>query len=389
MIELRNVEKKFGDNVVAVNDLSLVVRDSEFVCLVGPSGCGKTTTLRMINRLTEPSAGSILIDGSDVLSVNPQKLRRGIGYVIQQVGLFSHETIMANAEAVPRLLRWGKARREDRARELLALVGLDPDEYGSRYPDQLSGGQRQRVGVARALAADPPVLLMDEPFSAIDPIARRNLQQAFLDIQRKLRKTIVMVTHDVDEAILMADRIALLSEGGKLEQFGPPTELLGNPANTFVSSFMGGAPILRSFGVRRLRPTDLVRVPTRVVGDGVEAVQAGAQAPDITTLTVLVDRSGRPVGWRATRSDGSDSLAVGGTSDELTISLESSLLDVTSLLIRNPAGFVIVVDKGSGTYLGVVTFDALRAAARADSLGLNASSNERPVTHRSLNMGGN
>src|SRR5215207_6910292 len=235
MIRLDSVSKCFPDGTVAVTDLTLEVPEGQTSVLVGPSGCGKTTTLKMVNRLVEPSGGRIYLDDEDVTGVDPVGLRRRIGYVIQQVGLFPHQTVAANVGTVPSLLGWSKARIAGRTGELLHLVGLEPARFAHRYPHELSGGQRQRVGVARALAADPVVLLMDEPFSAIDPIARARLQEEFLRVQAEVRKTIVFVTHDVDEAVRLGDRIAVLSEGGVLEQYDPPGALLDRPVNDFVA----------------------------------------------------------------------------------------------------------------------------------------------------------
>ena len=251
MIEIDHVTKAFGrngDRTVAVDDLTLTVDDGEVVALVGSSGSGKTTTLRMINRLIEPSSGRITIDGRDVAQLPTHELRRGIGYVIQQSGLFPHRTVIANIATVPRLLGWDKSRAKARARELLDLVGLD-DSFADRYPAQLSGGQQQRVGVARALAADPPVLLMDEPFGAVDPIVRAQLQREFAKLQRELGKTVVFVTHDVDEAIMLGDRIAILETGGRLAQLATPADLLADPASAFVADFLGGRTVEYEDGV--------------------------------------------------------------------------------------------------------------------------------------------
>ena len=245
MIEIDHVSKQFGtngDRTTAVDDLTLRVEPGEVAALVGSSGSGKTTTLRMINRLIEPTAGTITVDGKDVSTMPAHELRRGIGYVIQQSGLFPHRTVLANVATVPRLLGWDKARARARARELLELVGLD-QSFADRYPAQLSGGQQQRVGVARALAADPPVLLMDEPFGAVDPIVRAQLQREFAKLQRDLGKTVVFVTHDVDEAIVLGDRIAVLETGGRLAQLAAPAELLANPASEFVADFLGGRTV--------------------------------------------------------------------------------------------------------------------------------------------------
>jgi osmoprotectant transport system ATP-binding protein len=244
-----------------VRDLSLEVAEGEICMLVGPSGCGKTTTMRMVNRLIEPTSGRILLDGEDVTDVDPVGLRRRIGYVIQQVGLFPHQTVGDNIGTVPGLLGWDKNRIHDRTDELLDLVGLPPAEYRDRYPHQLSGGQRQRVGVARALAADPPVLLMDEPFGAIDPISRDRLQQEFLRLQETVRKTIVFVTHDVDEAVTLGDRIAVLQVGGVLAQYDTPEVVLDRPASQFVADFVGSDRGLKRLDVVPLDRADVAPAP--------------------------------------------------------------------------------------------------------------------------------
>jgi len=238
MIELRDVHKVYADGHVALRGLSLRVDRATTVALLGPSGCGKTTTLKLINRLVTPTAGVVLVNGQDVAAVDPIELRRGIGYVVQEAGLFPHLTAQENAEVVPHLLGWPPARRQGRVAELFALVGLDIAEIGPRYPSELSGGQRQRVGLARALAADPPLVLMDEPFGALDPLTRRRLQQEFLTLNARLHKTVVLVTHDVDEAFLLADRVAVLSDGA-LAQLGTPDAIRAAPASDFVASFLG------------------------------------------------------------------------------------------------------------------------------------------------------
>ncbi|HEX6487235.1 MAG TPA: ABC transporter ATP-binding protein [Nocardioidaceae bacterium] len=257
MIRLKGVGKTYPDGTVAVQDLDLDVPRGSMVCLVGPSGCGKSTTLKMVNRLIEPSSGTIMMDGRDVTHVDPVELRRHIGYVIQQIGLFPHQTIRTNVATVPALLGWDKKRAHDRANELMSMVGLDPAAYGARYPHQLSGGERQRVGVARALAADPPVLLMDEPFGAVDPINREKLQDEFLRLQRDLHKTVMLVTHDIDEAVKMGDRVAVFAPGGHLMQYDVPAQVLGRPANDFVAAFVGASRGLRRLSVTPIRPEDL------------------------------------------------------------------------------------------------------------------------------------
>jgi osmoprotectant transport system ATP-binding protein len=277
-ITLDGVGKRYDDGTVAVGALSLHVPAGELVALIGPSGCGKSTVLRMINRLIEPTNGKILLDGDDVTSADPVALRRRMGYVIQNVGLFPHQTIATNVGTVPRMLGWSKSAIRERTTELLELVGLDPKRYAKRYPHELSGGQRQRVGVARALAADPVVLLMDEPFSAVDPIVRVRLQDEFLRLQRTVRKTIVFVTHDLEEAVRLADSIVVLSEGGVLEQHATPAELLARPGNEFVTSFVGS-----DRGIKRLSVTDIEQQKLRDVGS-VEDVAAGPSVPSTAVL---------------------------------------------------------------------------------------------------------
>lgn len=314
MIRLEAVTKRWPNGNVAVHELDLDVPEGEVCVLVGPSGSGKTTTMKMINRLVEPTSGHIYVDGVDVQKVDVNDLRRGIGYVIQQVGLFPHQTVAANIGTVPRLLGWDRARVAARVDELLALVGLDPGEYGTRFPHQLSGGQRQRVGVARALGADPPVLLMDEPFGAIDPVTRSRLQDEFRNLQAALRKTVVFVTHDIDEAVKLGDRIAVLAEGGYLAQVDTPADLLAAPADAFVADFVGSER-----GLRRLRVMPLGR------------------------------RDVLPV-------DGHDVASL------RRIPLSSTLEDALGALLLDDAPAVAVVDGEE--VVGVLTPDALHAAAR-------------------------
>ncbi|GAB3177032.1 osmoprotectant transport system ATP-binding protein [Micromonospora palomenae] len=300
-ITLDGIRKRYPDGTEAVRELSLEVKAGELVVLIGPSGCGKSTVLRMVNRLIEPTGGRILLGDEDITRVDPVKLRRRIGYVIQNVGLFPHQTVHTNVGTVPRLLGWPKERIRRRADELLELVGLDPAQFGRRYPHELSGGQRQRVGVARALAADPVVLLMDEPFSAVDPIVRTRLQEEFLRLQAEVRKTIVLVTHDLDEAVRLGDRIAVLSQGGRLEQYDTPAALLGAPASPFVREFVGA-----DRGIRRLAVTPLTRdtlAPLPGATADLPAVPLGGSAYDalaamLTTGSeaVVVTADGEPVG---------------------------------------------------------------------------------------------
>ena len=292
-ITLDGLGKRFGGSTVAVDGLDLHVPAGELAVLIGPSGCGKSTVLRMINRLVEPTAGRVLLDGTDVTRTDPVTLRRRIGYVIQDVGLFPHHTVRGNVGTVPRLLRWGRRRTAARVDELLRLVGLEPGQFGDRYPHELSGGQRQRVGVARALAADPVLLLMDEPFSAVDPIVRARLQDEFLRLQAEVRKTIVLVTHDLDEAVRLGDRIAVLSAGGRLEQYAPPVEVLGAPASDFVREFVGA-----DRGIRRLAVTpiteDLLGPPPEDWDRPVPPVRLGSSRYDALAamLTAGTDRIG-------------------------------------------------------------------------------------------------
>ena len=278
MIRLSGVGKTYDDGTVAVHELDLDVAAGELVVLVGPSGCGKSTTLKMINRLIEPTTGTIEIDGADATRADPVKLRRGIGYVIQQIGLFPHQRVITNVMTVPLLYGESRAVAKERARQLLDLVGLDPAQYGDRYPHQLSGGQQQRVGVARALAANPPVLLMDEPFGAVDPVVRVRLQDEFLRLQSELGKTVVMVTHDIDEAVRMGDRVAIFAAGGRLAQFGTPSELLGHPADEFVEDFVGATKGLRRLTVTQIDPGHLEPI------DGVSAGDLGDTVDVTATL---------------------------------------------------------------------------------------------------------
>jgi len=270
MIRLSGVGKTYDDGTVAVQELDLEIERGELVCLVGPSGCGKSTTLKMINRLIEPTTGTIEIDGDDVTHQDPVQLRRSIGYVIQQVGLFPHQKILANVMTVPLLYGESKSVARERARELLDLVGLDPATYGDRYPHQLSGGQQQRVGVARALAANPPVLLMDEPFGAVDPVVRTRLQDEFLRLQDEVGVTVVFVTHDIDEAVRLGDRVAVFASGGRLAQFDTPARVLGRPSDEFVAEFVGSTSGLRRLAVTPLDPAHIEPL------DGVRTGDLGA-----------------------------------------------------------------------------------------------------------------
>nr|WP_205861078.1 ATP-binding cassette domain-containing protein [Planosporangium flavigriseum] len=296
------VSKRYADGTVAVENLTLDLAAGELTVLIGPSGCGKSTVLRMVNRLVEPTAGRVLVDGEDVMTADPVALRRRIGYVIQHVGLFPHQTVRANVGTVPRLLGWPKPQVTERTDELLELVGLDPARFGPRYPHELSGGQRQRVGVARALAADPVVLLMDEPFSAVDPIVRGRLQDEFRRLQETVRKTILLVTHDLDEAVRLGDRIAVLAQGGRLQQYERPSALLAAPANEFVREFVGTDRAIKRLGVTPI-PRDALR-PLPAAVDGAAVIPADATLQD--ALAALLESE---TGWVVV-SDGTTPLGV-------------------------------------------------------------------------------
>jgi osmoprotectant transport system ATP-binding protein len=295
MISLRNVSKRFpGAREPAVRDLSLEVNEGETVVLVGPSGCGKTTTMKMINRLIEPTSGEILVGDTNVLQQDPVELRRGIGYVIQSIGLLPHRTVEDNIGTVPRLVGWDRSRIRDRVRELAGILELD-EELLPRYPSELSGGQRQRVGVARALAVDPPVMLMDEPFAAVDPIVRGRLQDQFRRIQERLRKTIVFVTHDIDEAIKMADRIAILNIGAVVEQYAPPERILREPASDFVKEFVGAERGLKRLALIRVADIEVEEGPVVSPEDTVERARKVMAEFDLDWTSVL--RDGELLGW--------------------------------------------------------------------------------------------
>jgi osmoprotectant transport system ATP-binding protein len=365
MIRLEAVTKRFGQTV-AVQELSFEVPAGEVCALVGPSGSGKTTTMRMINRLIEPSSGRIFLDGDDVTHVNPVELRRRVGYVIQQVGLFPHQTVGENVGTVPRLLGWDRSRTRQRTKELLELVGLDPDVYTRRYPAELSGGQRQRAGVARALAADPPVLLMDEPFGAIDPITRDRLQAEFLRLQRGLRKTVVFVTHDIDEAVKLGDRIAVLADGGRLEQYDTPAQVLGSPATPFVAEFVGADRGLKRLSVTGLESSQLEHPPVLAPGETLPAARAALQKAG-APWAVVVDCDGRLQGWvdqAALDECRGEAATVGDRSRpvEGTVPAETTLHDALARILQHDSGWVAVAE--GDRYLGVLTPDSLHRTLR-------------------------
>jgi osmoprotectant transport system ATP-binding protein len=370
LITFEGVTKRYPGGTVAVDELDLTVPAGQTMVLVGPSGCGKTTTLRMVNRLIEPSSGRITLDGKDIKDAAPATLRRGIGYVIQQTGLFPHRTIEDNIATVPRLLGWSRSKSRERARELLDLVGLE-SSLGRRYPDQLSGGQQQRVGVARALAADPPVMLMDEPFSAVDPIVRASLQDELLRIQSELHKTILLVTHDVEEAIKLGDQVAVFRPGGKIAQVDPPSQLLGEPADDYVEDFVGfdrGVRRLSFFSASDLDLTaDTVVSDTRTVGEALRVAKDADQS-----WLLITDAEGRPGGWVSaeqlqplaadTPLADVELQAYGHTFRVDTDSIRAAL-DATVL---SRTGQAVGVDA-DGRVVGVTSYERLRAAIHREA----------------------
>ena len=357
MIELDAVSKTFPNTEIpAVGSLTMRIAEGETVVLVGPSGCGKTTTLKMINRLIEPTGGTITVGGTDVMAMEAHDLRRGIGYVIQQIGLFPHRTISDNIATVPKLLGWDRGRIDDRVHELADLVDIDRDML-DRYPAELSGGQRQRVGVARALAADPPVLLMDEPFGAVDPIVRARLQAELLDIQERLHKTIVLVTHDIDEAILLGDRVAILNVGGVLEQYDAPANILREPANAFVADFLG-----TDRGIKRLSLIPIATVALDqgpVVGPDADPASAAAVAAayGVDWIAVAADES--LLGW--TPLDALDSAERAGDAplEPFVSRLQhgDSLKEALDVVVSSRTSVAAVFD--GDRYLGMLTADAI------------------------------
>ncbi len=367
MVALDHVSKRYGSaDAPAVNDLSITVEAGEICVLVGPSGCGKTTTMKMINRLVEPTSGRVTIDGEDVMALPAVELRRRIGYVIQQVGLFPHMTVADNVGVVPRLLKWSRQRIRERADELLDLVGLDPKTYGERYPSALSGGERQRVGVARALAADPPVMLMDEPFGAVDPIRRERLQNEFLRLQEQVRKTVVFVTHDVDEAIKMADRIAILQRGGILAQYDTPDAILAHPASEFVERFVGADRGLKRLSLGRVR--DLAPIEAVIVRAGEDRGEARRRvaADNQLSYALLVDDADRPLGWiDQSDLDGSGPVDPGAAMPGArTVEPETTLRDALSAMLDSSVQLGVVVDARDRV-LGLISVDAISEALRA------------------------
>ena len=377
MISLEKLTKRYpGQREPAVQALDLEVPEGEIVVLVGPSGCGKTTTMKMINRIIEPTSGVIRLMGEDVTTSPPDALRRRIGYVIQQIGLFPHLSIADNIATVPRLLKWSSDRTKARVDELLDLVGMDPSVYRSRYPKELSGGQRQRVGVARALAADPPVMLMDEPFGAVDPIAREKLQNEFLRLQEEIGKTIVFVTHDIDEAIKMGDRIAVLREQSVIAQFDTPERILSDPADDFVAEFIGSGASLKRLGLARVGDFALADWPVSSVHDGREAALAALQRSDAGSVLLLDDQR-RPARWanRQDLSRAAMSLERVGMPVTAVVEPHATLAGALDAMVSSRVGGVVVVD-GRGAYVGTVDMGVIMAAAET----MRAAAHERALS---------
>jgi osmoprotectant transport system ATP-binding protein len=362
-ILLDGVTKRYdAQSQPAVDNITMEIPAGEIVMLVGPSGCGKTTTMKMINRLIEPTSGRILIGDDDVTKRDPDQLRRHIGYVIQGAGLFPHLTVGDNIAIVPRLLKWDKKRTASRVDELLDLVSLDPSQYRDRYPRELSGGQQQRVGVARALAADPPVLLMDEPFGAVDPITRQRLQDELLRLQDELRKTIVFVTHDFDEAVKLGDRIAILQAGSKIVQYDSPERILAEPADDFVRGFVGAGAALKQLTLTRVRDVDLHEAAVaRVGGDPAEATQA-ARSLDREHVIVLDDQD-RPQRWLSLAElQHPKALDSVSRDEELeVVNIASTLNDALDVMLTSSHGVVVVTGRRN-TYQGVIRVETIMDA---------------------------
>ncbi len=375
VIRLDAVTKRYGDGLVAVHELSLEVPEGQLCVLVGPSGCGKTTTMRMINRLIEPTSGRIYLGDEDVTHVDPVQLRRRMGYVIQQVGLFPHQTTAENVATVPKLLGWDRQRVKARVAEMFELVGLDADRFARRYPHELSGGQRQRVGVARALAADPPVLLMDEPFGAIDPDTRNRLQEEFLRLQADVNKTIVFVTHDIEEAVRMGDRIAILSEGGVLQQYDTPAQILGAPVNDFVADFVGADRGLKRLQVTPIDLSELEHPPIVTVDDNLGTARTELDR-ESARWAIVLDRDGGLHGsLDRNRAYGEGLVHQRGRRLPAAVLSTASLKQAMSEMLQHDAAWVAVLD--GDRYLGVLTPDSLhRALRRSVAAGANAPETE-------------
>ncbi len=388
-ILLDRVTKRYpGQSKPAVDRLTLEIPAGRVVMLVGPSGCGKTTTLKMINRLVEPDSGRILLGGEDVTGRNGDALRRRMGYVIQSGGLFPHMTVAANIAIVPKMLGWSRAAIARRVDELLELVSLDPALYRTRYPRELSGGQQQRVGVARALAADPPVLLMDEPFGAVDPITRQRLQDELLRIQEEVQKTIVFVTHDFDEAMKLGDWIVIFSEGARIVQYDTPERILAQPANAFVADFIGSGAGLKQLALTRVRDVALAGAVTASPGERAAEVLARVERAGHGHV-VVVDRRGRPSDWLSRRQLSQIAVIAERTNPELPLVVQGSTLsDALDTMLASSAGAALVTGRGNA-FLGVITVEVVmeaiarvRAAARSTELAAPVGTNADSVASR-------
>jgi len=366
-IRLEGLSKRFpGQREQAVDDLSMDIPEGEIVIFVGPSGCGKTTTMKLINRIIEPTSGRIFLDGEDVTKVNSDQLRRRMGYVIQQIGLFPHQTIADNIATVPRLLGWDKQRISARVDELLETVGMDPGDYRKRYPKELSGGQRQRVGVARAMSADPDVMLMDEPFGAIDPITRDRLQNEFLLVQERIKKTIVFVTHDIDEAIKMGDRIAILREQSHIAQFDTPERILVEPADDYVSDFIGRGASLKRLSLSRVRDVELHEWPTVAESASADEVRHTLEGSDKSAVLVLDDQQ-RPVQWvnadHLRRASHGSRVGEIGLPADAVVQPNATLSDTLNEMLTARYSGAIVVDSDRA-YQGIVDIDTINESVR-------------------------
>ncbi len=361
-ILLKEVTKRYpGTSSAAVGGLTLEIPAGSIVMFVGPSGCGKTTTLKMINRLIEPTSGSIVINDEDVTSMDGDKLRRQIGYVIQAGGLFPHMTVATNIGLVPKMLGWDKARIATRIDELLELVSLDPDTYRDRYPKELSGGQQQRVGVARALAADPPILLMDEPFGAVDPITRQRLQDELINIHTELQKTIVCVTHDFDEAVKLGDWIAVFDEGAQLVQYDSPERILANPANEFVENFIGSGAGLKQLTLSRVQDVELQKAVTASPGDTATDVLSRLQGAGDKNA-VVIDRRDRPIQWLSARQLSRMDVVSDAVDQNLAlVSDHSTLNDALDAMLVGSTSAALVTGRRDA-FLGLVTVDTVMEA---------------------------
>ncbi|UIJ60189.1 ATP-binding cassette domain-containing protein [Amycolatopsis acidiphila] len=360
-IQLEHVTKRYpGTRQPAVEDVTMTIPAGKIVILVGPSGCGKTTTMRMINRLIEPTSGRITIGGEDALSLNPDRLRRKVGYAIQQAGLFPHFTVAQNIAVVPGLLGWDKKKVGNRVEEMMDLVGLDPKQFHDRYPRQLSGGQQQRVGVARALAADPPVLLMDEPFGAVDPITRGNLQDELLRLQSELHKTIVFVTHDFDEAVKLGDKIAVLGDQSKILQYDTPDAILANPADDTVAGFVGAGASLKQLTLLRVRDVELrTDAVTATYGESPEDLRQKL-TEQRKTYALILDERKRPVRWAHVRDlRAATSLATVGRPLGDLVSLQSTLQDALEAMLVEGGGVPVTGQRGE--YAGMIELDTVMA----------------------------